>query len=219
MKRCTTLLLPLLFLTVSCGITVQYPGQRFEDGIYGSRVTREVHIYSPEEFEDMAALDLAARSYEDQKVTYNVYVLPSLMFDAFWGVTSFYRYYDPWFYDPWYYDPWYYRNWDYYYWNRHYYNHWYDPWYNPWYYHGYYNPWCYDPWYYGHHHGYWHDPYWHGGPVGPRPPRPGLSSDGRRYYGQRSFTQTSGQREVSASRGGNRTRSNYNRRCHWNSYL
>ena len=57
MKRCTTLLLPLLFLTVSCGITVQYPGQRFEDGIYGSRVTREVHIYSPEEFEDMAALE------------------------------------------------------------------------------------------------------------------------------------------------------------------
>ena len=128
MKRCTTLLLPLLLLTVSCGITIQYPEQRFADGIYGSRETREVHIYSPEEFEDMAALDLAARSYEDQKVTYNVYVLPSLMFDTFWGVSHFYRYYDPWFYDPWYYDPWFYRDWDYYYWNRHYYNHWYNPW-------------------------------------------------------------------------------------------
>ena len=126
MKRCTTLLLPLLLLTVSCGITIQYPEQRFADGIYGSRETREVHIYSPEEFEDMAALDLAARSYEDQKVTYNVYVLPSLMFDTFWGVSHFYRYYDPWFYDPWYYGY------------AGYYG-WYDPWYYGW--GGYYSPW------------------------------------------------------------------------------
>ena len=203
MKRNTTLLLsvPVALALASCGMTAQYSYQQYQDGIYsygGTYVPRkEVTIYSVEDFEAMAAARIAEKQGAARDTVY-VVLEDNRDSDIYlgFGLASFL------FWDPWYLpDPWEYRIW---------YNHyrWYDPWYygyswafDPWYHHYWHDPWYYghwyDPWYHGH---WYHDP-WH---VGPRPPKPGLSPDGRRYFGERRFTQSPGRRERVPGTGSNR---------------
>ena len=203
MKRNTTLLLsvPAALALASCGMTAQYSYQQYQDGIYSYGGTyvpqKEVTIYSVEDFEAMAAARIAERQGAARDTVY--VVLEDDRDSDFYlgfGLASFL------FWDPWYLpDPWEYRIW---------YNHyrWYDPWYygyswafDPWYHHYWHDPWYYGHWYDPWYHGYWyHDP-WH---VGPRPPRPGLSPDGRRYFGERRFTQSPGRRERVPGTGSNR---------------
>ena len=193
MKRNTTLLLsvPVAFALASCGMTAQYSYQQYQDGIYsygGTYVPRkEVTIYSVEDFEAMAAARIAEKQGAARDTVYVVLEddRDSDIYLSF-GLVPFLLW------DSWYLpDPWEYRIW---------YNHyrWYDPWYygyswafDPWYHH-----YWHDPWYYGH----WYDP-WH---VGPRPPKPGLSPDGRRYFGERRFTQSPGRGERVPGTGSNR---------------
>ena len=183
MKRNTTLLLsvPVALALASCGMTAQYSYQQYQDGIYGYGGTyvprEEVTIYSVEDFEAMAAARIAEKQGTARDTVYVVLEdnRDSDIYLSF-GLAPFLLW------DSWYLpDPWEYRIW---------YNHyrWYDPWY--------YGHW-YDPWYHGH---WYHDP-WH---VGPRPPRPGLSPDGRRYFGERRFTQSPGRRERVPGTGSNR---------------
>ena len=185
----------------SCGMTAQYSYQQYQDGIYSYGGTyvpqKEVTIYSVEDFEAMAAARIAERQGAARDTVY--VVLEDDRDSDFYlgfGLASFL------FWDPWYLpDPWEYRIW---------YNHyrWYDPWYygyswafDPWYHHYWHDPWYYGHWYDPWYHGYWyHDP-WH---VGPRPPRPGLSPDGRRYFGERRFTQSPGRRDRVPGTGSNR---------------
>lgn len=203
MKRNTTLLLsvPAALALASCGMTAQYSYQQYQDGIYGYGGTyvpqKEVTIYSVEDFEAMAAARIAERQGAARDTVYVVLEddRDSDIYLSF-GLAPFLLW------DSWYLpDPWEYRIW---------YNHyrWYDPWYygyswafDPWYHHYWHDPWYYghwyDPWYHGH---WYHDP-WH---VGPRPPRPGLSPDGRRYFGERRFTQSPGRRERVPGTGSNR---------------
>ena len=203
MKRNTTLLLsvPAALALASCGMTAQYSYQQYQDGIYGYGGTyvprNEVTIYSVEDFEAMAAARIAERQGAARDTVYVVLEddRDSDIYLSF-GLAPFLLW------DSWYLpDPWEYRIW---------YNHyrWYDPWYygyswafDPWYHHYWHDPWYYghwyDPWYHGH---WYHDP-WH---VGPRPPRPGLSPDGRRYFGERRFTQSPGRRERVPGTGSNR---------------
>lgn len=203
MKRNTTLLLsvPAALALASCGMTAQYSYQQYQDGIYGYGGTyvpqKEVTIYSVEDFEAMAAARIAEKQGAARDTVY-VVLEDNRDSDIYlgFGLASFL------FWDPWYLpDPWEYRIW---------YNHyrWYDPWYygyswafDPWYHHYWHDPWYYghwyDPWYHGH---WYHDP-WH---VGPRPPKPGLSPDGRRYFGERRFTQSPGRRERVPGTGSNR---------------
>lgn len=193
MKRNTTLLLsvPVALALASCGMTAQYSYQQYQDGIYsygGTYVPRkEVTIYSVEDFEAMAAARIAEKQGAARDTVYVVLEddRDSDIYLSF-GLVPFLLW------DSWYLpDPWEYRIW---------YNHyrWYDPWYygyswafDPWYHH-----YWHDPWYYGH----WYDP-WH---VGPRPPKPGLSPDGRRYFGERRFTQSPGRGERVPGTGSNR---------------
>lgn len=203
MKRNTTLLLsvPVALALASCGMTAQYSYQQYQDGIYsygGTYVPRkEVTIYSVEDFEAMAAARIAEKQGAARDTVYVVLEddRDSDIYLSF-GLVPFLLW------DSWYLpDPWEYRIW---------YNHyrWYDPWYygyswafDPWYHHYWHDPWYYghwyDPWYHGH---WYHDP-WH---VGPRPPKPGLSPDGRRYFGERRFTQSPGRRERVPGTGSNR---------------
>ena len=203
MKRNTTLLLsvPVALALASCGMTAQYSYQQYQDGIYsygGTYVPRkEVTIYSVEDFEAMAAARIAEKQGAARDTVYVVLEddRDSDIYFSF-GLAPFLLW------DSWYLpDPWEYRIW---------YNHyrWYDPWYygyswafDPWYHHYWHDPWYYghwyDPWYHGH---WYHDP-WH---VGPRPPKPGLSPDGRRYFGERRFTQSPGRGERVPGTGSNR---------------
>lgn len=203
MKRNTTLLLsvPVALALASCGMTAQYSYQQYQDGIYsygGTYVPRkEVTIYSVEDFEAMAAARIAEKQGAARDTVYVVLEddRDSDIYLSF-GLVPFLLW------DSWYLpDPWEYRIW---------YNHyrWYDPWYygyswafDPWYHHYWHDPWYYghwyDPWYHGH---WYHDP-WH---VGPRPPKPGLSPDGRRYFGERRFTQSPGRMERVPGTGSNR---------------
>ena len=203
MKRNTTLLLsvPVALALASCGMTAQYSYQQYQDGIYsygGTYVPRkEVTIYSVEDFEAMAAARIAEKQGAARDTVYVVLEddRDSDIYLSF-GLVPFLLW------DSWYLpDPWEYRIW---------YNHyrWYDPWYygyswafDPWYHHYWHDPWYYghwyDPWYHGH---WYHDP-WH---VGPRPPKPGLSPDGRRYFGERRFTQSPGRGERVPGTGSNR---------------
>ena len=176
MKRSTTLLLPLTALMVlaSCGTPAQYSQQRFPDGLYlnPGEEPEVVHLYSEEDFQAMAAENLARK----QRGSRDTLVV---VLDDPWGYSwhSPYSYYSPWawgglgfgsyywgrwgrygWYDPWYYDPWYG-------------SYWYDPWYASWY-----DPWYYDPWYYGygssyygwygHRYGWYDNPYYYGGGWG-----------------------------------------------------
>ena len=203
MKRNTTLLLsvPVALALASCGMTAQYSYQQYQDGIYsygGTYVPRkEVTIYSVEDFEAMAAARIAEKQGaardtvyvvleddRDRDIYFSFGLAPFLLWDSW--------------YLP---DPWEYRIW---------YNHyrWYDPWYygyswafDPWYHHYWHDPWYYGHWYDPWYHGYWHHDPWH---VGPRPPKPGLSPDGRRYFGERRFTQSPGRRERVPGTGSNR---------------
>ena len=187
MKRNTTLLLsvPVALALASCGMTAQYSYQQYQDGIYsygGTYVPRkEVTIYSVEDFEAMAAARIAEKQGAARDTVYVVLEDDSDIYLSF-GLVPFLLW------DSWYLpDPWEYRIW---------YNHyrWYDPWYygyswafDPWYHHYWHDPWYYGHWYDPWYHGYWHHDPWH---VGPRPPKPGLSPDGRRYFGERRFTQS-----------------------------
>ena len=203
MKRNTTLLLsvPVALALASCGMTAQYSYQQYQDGIYsygGTYVPRkEVTIYSVEDFEAMAAARIAEKQGAARDTVYVVLEddRDSDIYLSF-GLVPFLLW------DSWYLpDPWEYRIW---------YNHyrWYDPWYygyswafDPWYHHYWHDPWYYGHWYDPWYHGYWHHDPWH---VGPRPPRPGLSPDGRRYFGERRFTQSPGRRERVPGTGSNR---------------
>ena len=203
MKRNTTLLLsvPAALALASCGMTAQYSYQQYQDGIYsygGTYVPRkEVTIYSVEDFEAMAAARIAEKQGAARDTVYVVLEddRDSDIYLSF-GLVPFLLW------DSWYLpDPWEYRIW---------YNHyrWYDPWYygyswafDPWYHHYWHDPWYYGHWYDPWYHGYWHHDPWH---VGPRPPKPGLSPDGRRYFGERRFTQSSGRGERVPGTGSNR---------------
>ena len=172
MKRSTTLFLPVLLLVMaSCGTPAQYSQQRFPDGIY-AKVGEEpevVRLYSEEDFENMAAANIARKKGRDTLV---------VILDAPWDFAWYSRY------NRYHYAPWVWGGLAFgsYYWNR-YYGSWYDPfwdnwygyyggWYDPWYY-SYYDPWYYDPWYggygwYGHRYGWYDHPvypggYWGGG--------------------------------------------------------
>ena len=172
MKRSTTLCLPVLLLVMaSCGTPAQYSQQRFPDGIY-AKVGEEpevVRLYSEEDFENMAAANIARKKGRDTLV---------VIIDDPWDFAWYSRY------NRYHYAPWVWGGLAFgsYYWNR-YYGSWYDPfwdnwygyyggWYDPWYY-SYYDPWYYDPWYggygwYGHRYGWYDHPvypggYWGGG--------------------------------------------------------
>lgn len=204
MKRILAYLLPLIALA-SCGTASQYAQQRYADGIYEriEPAPEPVQIYSKEDFEQMAAEDIARRNILRDTVYIPVYerdastdflwglgtgfALSSPWYSSWWWNSLAWRYgWDWWrFTDPWYYgyygwgyDSWFWRPWRY------------DPWfYDPWYY----DPWRFDPWYgpsYGHHPDHW-------------APKPGLSPDGRRYYGERRGTQPGG------TQSGRPGRSNY----------
>jgi hypothetical protein len=180
MKRSTTLLLPVLLLVLaSCGTPAQYSQQRFPDGIY-TRIGEEpevVRLYSEEDFENMAAANIAKKHGRDTLV---------IILDDPWDF-GWYSRYNRYHYAPW---LWGGLGFSSYYWSR-YYGSWYDPfwdgpfgygyfysgWYDPWYY-GYYEPWYYDPWYtytwgpyrygygygwYGHRYGWYDSPSYHGG--------------------------------------------------------
>lgn len=203
MKRNTTLLLsvPVALALASCGMTAQYSYQQYQDGIYsygGTYVPRkEVTIYSVEDFEAMAAARIAEKQGAARDTVYVVLEddRDSDIYLSF-GLAPFLLW------DSWYLpDPWEYRIW---------YNHyrWYDPWYygyswafDPWYHHYWHDPWYYGHWYDPWYHRYWHHDPWH---VGPRPPKPGLSPDGRRYFGERRFTQSPGRGERVPGTGSNR---------------
>lgn len=188
MRRSIAILLPLLCVLASCGTTAQYSRQRFQDGIYGVAASsaETVHIYSMEEFEAMAAANIARKEREkdtvfvvlqddDSSCSYN----PWLYFGTAWALSYPYGWYDPFWYG----------------WGWHGWHGWHSPWYSwnyPWYY---YNSWYYDPWF---HDPWFHDPWymgpgWHGpGHHIGRPVQPGLSPDGNRYLGARRFTQSGG---------------------------
>ena len=172
MNRCIVLVLPLLFMMVSCGTSAQFAQQRFQDGIYSrpEPVAEAVQIYSKDDFAAMAAANIA-REAQQKDTVYVVlqnddwYDSPWFAWGSAWALSWPYRW---WAYSSWY-DPWY---------------GWARPWYDPWY-SWYYDPWYWDPWYYRpHYHYYWHDHYYR--------PRPGLSSDGRHFYGPRFLTQGGG---------------------------
>lgn len=195
MNRCIVLVLPLLFLLSSCGTTAQFAQQRFQDGIYSrpEPVAEAVQIYSKDDFAAMAAANIARET--DLKDTVYVvvkeydswYNSPWFAWGSAWAFSWPWRH---WAYSSWY-DPWY--GWAGYPW----YSGYWDPWYwNSWYW----DPWYWDSWYYHpHYHHYWDDFYWR---------QPGLSSDGRHFYGPRFLTQGSGS---SVSRPGMTGSRNYTR--------
>ena len=179
MKRSTTLLLPVLLLVLaSCGTPAQYSQQRFQDEIY-AKIGEEpevVRLYSEEDFERMAAANIAKKNGRDTLV---------IIVDDPWDF-RWYSHFNRYHYAPW---LWGGLGFAAHYWNR-YYGNWYDPfwdgpfgfgyyyggWYDPWYYSyfdpWYYDPWYYDPWYgYGHRYGWYDHPrypggYWGGGSWG-----------------------------------------------------
>lgn len=191
MNRCILLVLPLLFLLSSCGTTAQFAQQRFQDGIYSrpEPVAEAVQIYSKDDFAAMAAANIAREAGQKDTVyvvidDYDWYDSPWFAWSSAWAFSWPYRHwaFSGW-YSPWYGwgCPWYYDPW---------YSWYYDPWF--------YDPWYYDPWYYHPHH------YW----PNYQPPRPGLSSDGRYFYGPRRFTQGGGSM---VSRPGSSSGYNYTR--------
>lgn len=147
-------MLPLAFLLASCGSLSEYP-QQFQDGVYGrqSRTVEQVHLYSKEDFAEMAARKIAWQDRDTLKIDLTSKNI---------NVNVNYGNYCPWesCWNRWWWagfrhGPWYlYFGWDWYY---PFYSPWYSPWYGPWY-----NPW-YDPWY-----GPW-GPWgpWGPGPIGP----------------------------------------------------
>lgn len=203
MKRSTTLFLPFLLALAlaSCGTPAQYV-QQYPDGIYlrPGEEPEVVRLYSEEDFERMAAANIARKQGRDTLVVilddpwdYSWYSRYNHYYYSPWawgglglGFSSYYwnrwRFgYDPWFYDPWYYDPWYY--------GYGYSYGWYDPWY-------------YDPWYggygwYGHRYGWYDQPWYYGGGWG------GGRNYANRVYTPRSTTTVGGSRERRPGSGSN----------------
>ena len=124
MKRSMTLLLPVLLVLASCGTTAQYSQQRFPDSIYTKPGEEPVvvRLYNEEDFENMAAANIARKQGRDTLVVilddpwdyawynrYNHYYYRSPWYWSGFGLgfSSFYwsRYYGGW-YDPWYYGGW-----------------------------------------------------------------------------------------------------------------
>lgn len=177
MKCTAVLLLPAVLIAVSCGTVSQYSQQRFTDGVY-SRVTEEepVYIYSKDDFAAMANARIAKEKSLGSGSKDTVYVVldNSDYYNNYWASPFYwgsYRYgwYTPWLYGSLYYGSWYAWNWG-----------WFDPWYD----------WAwYSPWYSYHYPYYHHHHAWN-----PQPVRPGLSSDGRHYYGRRADTYSGGTR-------------------------
>lgn len=182
MNRCLVLVLPLLFVMSSCGTTAQFAQQRFQDGIYSrpEPVAEAVQIYSKDDFAAMAAANIAREDNQKDTVyvvvrdEYSWYDSPWFAWGSAWAFSWPYRY---WWNDPWYYG-----------WGPYWRSPWYYSWYwDPWYY----DPWFRDPWYYGS--WYWH-PHYHYRHDYHHWRRPGLSADGRHYYGPRFLTQGGGSR-------------------------
>lgn len=191
MKRSMTLLLPVLMVLASCGTTAQYSAQRFPDGIYTKpgEEPQVVRLYTEEDFERMAAANIARKNGRDTLV---------VILDDPWGYGWYnrYNYYSPWVFGAFGVGS--------FYWSR-YYGGWYDPfdyWYGPYgyryrYYGSLYDPWFYDPWYYdpwvrpyGYRYGWYDQPYYPGGYWG------GGSYRGRNVvYTPRSTTQGLSNRE------------------------
>ena len=65
MKRSTTLFLPFLLALASCGTPAQYSQQRFPDSIYTKpgEEPEVVRLYTEEDFENMAAANIARKQY------------------------------------------------------------------------------------------------------------------------------------------------------------
>ena len=110
MKRSTTLFLPVLLLVMaSCGTPAQYSQQRFPDGIY-AKVGEEpevVRLYSEEDFENMAAANIARKKGRDTLV---------VIIDDPWDFAWYSRY------NRYHYAPWVWGGLAFgsYYWNRYY---------------------------------------------------------------------------------------------------
>lgn len=180
MKHTTLLLLPAFLTLISCGTVSQYSQQRFTDGVY-SRVTEEepVYIYSKDDFAAMANARIAKeKSIGGSKDTVYVVLDNSDYYNNYWTSPFYwgsYRYgwYNPWFYGSLYYSSLYAWNWG-----------WFDPWYD-W---GWYSPW------YSYRYPYYYPYHYHRHSWNPQPLRPGLSPDGRHYYGRRSDTYSGGTR-------------------------
>ncbi len=206
MKRSTTLFLPILLVLAlaSCGTPAQYSQQRYPDGIYvrPGEEPEVVRLYTEEDFERMAAANIARKQGRDTLV-----VILDDPWDYAWYNRYDHYYYSPWvwgglgfgsyywnrwrfgsWYDPWYYDPWY----------GGYGYGWYDPWYSGWY-----DPWYYDPWYggygwYGHRYGWYDQPWYPGGGWGV-----GGRNYANRVYTPRSTTTAGGSRERRPGSGSN----------------
>ena len=193
MKRSMTLLLPVLLVLASCGTTAQYSQQRFPDSIYTKPGEEPVvvRLYSEEDFENMAAANIARKQGRDTLV---------VILDDPWDYAWYNRYNHFYYHSPWYWGG-IGLGFSSYYWSR-YYGGWYDPWYyggwysslyDPWYY-GPYDPWYYNSWYgygwYGHRYGWYDQPYYPGGYWG------GSSYRGNNLvYTPRSTTTSGGSRE------------------------
>ena len=183
MKRSTTRLLPVLLVLASCGTPAQYSQQRFPDSIYMNpgEEPQVVRLYSEEDFENMAAANIARRHGRDTLV---------VILDDPWdyGWYDRYRYCSPWVWGGFGF------GFGSYYWSR-YYRGWYDPfdyWYGP-YGYGFYGS-LYDPWlfgWYGHRYGWYDHPFYPGGYWG------GGSYRGRNVvYTPRNTTQSPRTREM-----------------------
>ena len=216
MKRCIFVLLPLLAVLSACGTAAQYSSQAFQDGIYHKSAPEPVELYSQEDFESMAAENLARKQQKEAMdsidVTYtdvypgdyywDMYFSPfpffatTIGYSHSWNNWYWSRWHRPWissWYDPWGYS-WYGPHWG---WNDPWY--WYEPWawYGPgW---GWYDPWYGPGWSWGwggHHHGFY-------GPGGIAPEW----RSGNVYFGSRNSTQPATRRSVRAGSGASVRRS------------
>ena len=108
MKRSATLLLPIfIMMLASCGTPAQYAQQRYPDSIYlaPGEETETVRLYSEEDFERMAAANIARKYGRDTLV---------VILDDPWDYPWYSRY------DYYYYSPYYGFGYRPYYWNYRY---------------------------------------------------------------------------------------------------
>lgn len=199
MRRNILLLLTLSFVLSSCGLSSQYVGQRFSDGIY-SRPAPEpepVKIYTLEELKARAQYNIEAKKKDTLVIVLDDTYLRTRPFYWEFGlypfaagsIWVFHHFWDPWFWD----DPFFWH--DMWFWHDPWYRPWHDPWYRPW-----------GPW----------GPYGPYGPWGPGPivigggtwHRPGFNYSGGVYRGSRISTQSYSDRVYHPSSGSS-SRMNY----------